>query len=386
FQICLLPISIDDREQAYLKALCDEVFGEENFVCGFPRVTKKGGKSSKAFAKNHDFIMGYCKNKDNNDIFNSVAHNDAGFCNSDEYFDDRGFYKLAQTLDYSSLQYSKTMDYELNIKGELFIPGGNKEQQKLRHLGKRNAHDWVWRWSKDLVKFGLENGFIEIKNSGDRPRIYTKTYQNAAIAKINNCYKVVLKRRTKALSTLEFSENIYSNDNAKKEIDNILWEGCFEYVKPSVLIKKIAEIATSKDSIILDFFAGSGTTGQAVMELNEEDGGNRKCILVTNNENNIALNITRERLYRVINGKGSKGEEIKWGYSKNKKSLINNQARVFEIKNYPLTLQDLDKAEKLTDKALIEFKKLNPAYKQVGEFDIYNELSALNPYKKEEVK
>ena len=67
------------------------------------------------------------------------------------------------------------------------------------------------------------------------------------------------------------------------------------------------------------------------MELNEEDGGNRKFILVTNNENDIATKITRERLYRVINGKGSKGEEFEWRYSKDKKNLLNNSLRVFDI-------------------------------------------------------
>jgi adenine-specific DNA-methyltransferase len=155
----------------------------------------------------------------------------------------------------------------------------------------------------------------------------------------------------------------------------------FDNPKPTELIKSFIKSLNDTNTIVLDFFAGSGTTGQAVMELNEQDGGNRKCILVTNNENNIALNITRERLYRVINGKGSKGQEVKWEYSKDKKSLTNNAFRVFEIKHYHLTLQDLDKAEKLVTKALTEFKKLNAKYKQSGDFDIYNELSALNPYK-----
>ena len=69
------------------------------------------------------------------------------------------------------------------------------------------------------------------------------------------------------------------------------------------------------------------------MELNEEDGGNRKFILVTNNENNIATNITRERLYRVINGKGSNGEDFEWGYSKDKKCLKNNAVEYMRIVN-----------------------------------------------------
>ena len=136
------------------------------------------------------------------------------------------------------------------------------------------------------------------------------------------------------------------------------------------------------DITVLDFFAGSGTTGQAVMELNEEDGGKRQFILVTNNENGIGENITRERLYRVINGKGSKGEKIEWSYTKEKPYLTNNSVRVFNIETEELTLQDLDKAEKLKDKARLEFKKLNGNINISNDFDIYNELSALNPQKK----
>ena len=139
--------------------------------------------------------------------------------------------------------------------------------------------------------------------------------------------------------------------------------------------------STKQDSIILDFFAGSGTTGQAVMELNEEDGGKRKFILVTNNENGIGEKITRERLYRVINGKGSNGEKIEWTYTKEKPYLTNNAVRVFNIETTQLTLQDLEKAEELKEKAKLEFEKLNENYHPCNDFDIYNDLSALNPQK-----
>ena len=118
------------------------------------------------------------------------------------------------------------------------------------------------------------------------------------------------------------------------------------------------------------------------MELNEEDSGQRKFILVTNNENGIGENITRERLYRVINGKGSNGEKIKWTYKEDKPYLTNNSVRIFNIETEELTLQDLDKAEKLKDKARLEFKKLNENININNDFDIYNELSALNPQKK----
>ena len=98
-----------------------------------------------------------------------------------------------------------------------------------------------------------------------------------------------------------------------------------------------------KDNInILDFFAGSGTTAQAVMELNAEDGGNRQCILVTNNENNIAYDVTYERLYRIINGKGTKGEKFDWQYSKEQPYLENNYIEVFNTNYYELKIDDYE--------------------------------------------
>ena len=171
------------------------------------------------------------------------------------------------------------------------------------------------------------------------------------------------------------------------DMGNISKEGGVDFKngkKPVRLIKQLLKwsILSNKEAIILDFFAGSGTTGQAVMELNEEDGGKRQFILVTNNENGIGENITRERLYRVINGKGSNGEKINWTYKEDKPYLKNNSIRTFNIETFELTLNDLDKAEKLKDKARLEFKKLNDNYNISNDFDIYNELSALNPQKK----
>lgn len=273
-------ISIDDNEQANLKILCDEIFGEENFVGIFTRVTKKGGKSSFATAKNHDYILTYTKNIDLSDL-KGIAHNDKGYSNKDEYFEERGFYKLNQTLDYDSLGYVPTLDYPIEINGEIFYAGGSKENYEKRQNGERGRADWGWRWSKDLYDFGYKNGFIEVKRTKNGSRIYTKTYQNVTIKKVENQYQIIKENRTKPLSTLEFTENVYSNDNATKIIDSLIGKGIFEYTKTPELIKKILELSTDNHSehIILDFFAGSGTTGHAVMALNAEDGGNRKFIL-----------------------------------------------------------------------------------------------------------
>ena len=208
-----------------------------------------------------------------------VAHQDEGFKYRDEFYDKRGPYKLNQTLDYNTLQYNKTMDYPIELNGAIFVPGGDVELHKQRHAGIHGKHDWVWRWSKQLFDFGFANGWIEVSKTG---RIYTKTYLNATIGKSSNgCYEIQYSERTKPITTLDFIENEFSNDNSNKEITKLMGAALFDYVKPTSLVKKLLQsVSNNKDSIILDFFSGSATTAHAVMQLNAEDGGNRKFIMV----------------------------------------------------------------------------------------------------------
>ena len=126
-------ISIDDHEVFNLKKVCDEVFGEENFVICFPRVTKKAGKTTDDIAKNHDFILMYTKNSIT--TYNLQSHTDEGFKFSDEFVSERGMYKLNQTLDYDSLQYSPSLDYPIEINGEIFYPGNSYEKYMERKNG-----------------------------------------------------------------------------------------------------------------------------------------------------------------------------------------------------------------------------------------------------------
>ena len=271
-------ISIDDNEVFNLKKICDEVFGEENYVAMFPRVTKKAGKSSEAIAKNHDYLLVYGKTQ--NIKFYLQTHTDEGFKFEDEYVETRGKYKLNQTLDYDSLQYSPSLDYPIEIDGETFYPGGSFEKYQDRKNGIYSRADWAWRWSKELFDFGYKNGFIVVKKYPNYSRIYTKTYQNVSIEKKANGFEIVGIERTKPLSTLEFVENHYSNDNAKKQLIELFEKAPFDYSKPMSLLKFLSSFATKNDDIILDFFSGSATTAHAVMQLNAEDGGNRKFICV----------------------------------------------------------------------------------------------------------
>ena len=303
-------ISIDDNEVHHLRKLCDEVFGEDNFVGEIPRITKKAGKSSEQFAKNNDYVV--CYQKSNESQLNAFEHTDEGFKYEDEWIEERGVYKLNQTLDYGSIQYSASLDYEIEINGVIFRPGNvTKEEMEARKL-RNPKSDFCWRWSKDLFDFGYKNGFVVVKENGSN-RIYTKTYQNATIEKNEKGYFVDFKKRTKSISSLDLLDNEFSNDNSKKDLIGILNEAVFEYSKPVALVKKLALVGMNENDIFLDFFAGSGTTGQAIFELNKEDKGNRKFILIqipeVTDESNEAFksgykkisDITIERNKRVVN-------------------------------------------------------------------------------------
>lgn len=307
--------SIDDKNHSYVKCLMDEVFGESAFLLNVPRITKKGGKSTQTIAKNNDYILGYTFSNDI--IFSQEDKTDLSkFKYEDKYVETRGRYALTQTLDYNSLQYSTSMDYEIEFDGRKFYPGGSEQGMHDRHAGKHGVTDWVWRWSKSAVLWGIQQELLEIKNN----RIYTKSYLK--------CRKKIGKNEleeidaTKAYTTLSYMDNKYSNDNGKKELDTIFHNGSalFKNPKPTALIAELIKmVCPNKNAIVLDFFAGSGTTGQATLELNQDDSGNRKFILCQLNEitpenpNGIAYDVTAKRLKRVMTGTCYDGSsDFKW--------------------------------------------------------------------------
>jgi len=306
--------SIDDRNQAYVKCLFDEVFGENNFLFCVPRITKKGGKTAVTIQKNNDYVIAYsiCSNV----IFSKKEKDLSSYDMEDEYLKERGKYKVTQTLDYGGLSYSKSLDYPIEMDGRFFYPGGSKENWEERQKGNHGKSDWIWRWKESAFKWGLENGFIVLK--GDR--IYTKTYSNCR--KKNGANEIEYMEAEKSYTSLSFIDNEFSNDNAKKELDKLFVdaENLFKNPKPSTLIKEITKMVCSNpEAIILDFFAGSGTTGHAVLDLNSKDEGNRAFILCQLNEqtdttpNGIAYDVTAKRLKRIMTGECYDGtKDFKW--------------------------------------------------------------------------
>lgn len=306
--------SIDDKNQAYVKCLFDEVMGENNFLFCAPRITKKGGKTTPTIQKNSDYIIAYSINPV---VFSKLDKELSSYTLEDEYVKERGKYKVSQTLDYGGLSYSKSLDYPLVIGSKTYYPGGSKKDWEDRQNGNHGKSDWIWRWKESAVKWGLENGFIVLK--GDR--VYTKTYANCR--KKSGVNELEYIEAEKSYTTLSYIENDYSNDNAKKELDKIFADAdtLFKNPKPTVLIKELIKMVCDKqDAIILDFFGGSGTTAHAVLDLNRseaKDGdlldgakpeGNRTFILCQMNEitdttpNGIAYDVTSKRLKRIMTG------------------------------------------------------------------------------------
>lgn len=291
----VMYISIDDNEFYNLKILCDSIFGKESFITVFPRLTTKSGKTPINFMVSHDYVLCYAKRKD---LFRGVDFIDNSYKFEDEFVELRGPYNLKQPLDCNSISYSKSLDYIIEHDGVLYYPGGDKKKFFERQEGKHLPKDYAWRWSKELYEFGLANGWIVFKNG----RIYTKGYLNASIEKDGDGYEISYRDKERKRSTIDFISNEYSNDIAKKQLAYFGIEKKFDFPKPYNLIFDLIESHVQKNSLtVLDFFAGSGSTGQAVLELNKLGRGHQ-CILVQTPEENICREVTYERNKRSICG------------------------------------------------------------------------------------
>lgn len=294
----IIFISIDDNEQAQLKLLCDEVFGNKNFVADLIWSNQEGGGSSdsKLFRIKHEHIIVFSKDISQLDIKGVDITNEDRYKEEDEYSKVRGKYYL-QKLGMGSIQYSESLNYPI------IAPDGSEIYPSDNNNGKKAC----WRWSKEKLNWGIENGFIVIKKSKNIWTVYTKQYLNC-----DNNGEIII-RTQRPLGIIDK----FSSTQAAKFLESIGLSKLFNYSKPTDLIKYLIDRFVDFNPIILDFFAGSGTTLHATMQLNAEDGDHRQCILVTNNENNICEEVTYKRNRRVIQGyTNAKGEEVA-GLTKN---------------------------------------------------------------------
>lgn len=325
-------ISIDDNEQAQLKLLCDEILGEENRIGLLPTIMNlKGNQDEFGFAGCHEYTIVYSKQKKYCNIGQLRIDEE----NLDSWIqDDLGYYKKGATLKrtgadaprekrpycYFPILVSKNSHIVKTIEKEEYKKIYNSldksfNDQYIDYLKSKynelgyyvimpvvNDIKASWRWGFDTVCRDKE----EIIVVGDNNSISLYKKQRPELGDLP----------TKKAKSILYKPQ-YSSGNGTAQLKSLKLDGLFNNPKPIDLIIDFCQLGSIKESIILDFFAGSGTTLHATMQLNSEDGGHRKCILVTNNENNICEEVTYERNRRVIQGyTNAKGEKV-LGLTKN---------------------------------------------------------------------
>lgn len=289
----IIFVSIDDNEVTQLRFLMDEIFGEENFVGDFIRKTKSmTGDKKTGLNIQHESIVCYARNISN--IFLEGEEKDFDeYDNPDN--DPNGEWVSA---DPSAKSGGPSLYFEIinPYTGKIDLPPKGR----------------YWAFSKETYTEYVKKGKIKFKTH----------HKNNERGFIFKRYKNELQSSRNPVNSLEFCNNIYMNQAGTKELRELLNGEYFQNPKPVVLIKKLIYYSTSETDLILDFFAGSGTTGDAVMQLNAEDGGNRKYILVQlpepidpkknkmaydfvknelGVENPTIFEITKERLIRAAN-------------------------------------------------------------------------------------
>ena len=283
----VIIISIDDNEQAHLKLLCDEIFGENNFVACLPTIMNlKGNQDEFAFAGTHEYTVIYAKDKTSS-TFNNLAIEPDDL--AEEWQEDEiGWWKKGAGLKMTGINAPREKQPSLYFPVWVNKDGTEISLEERKGWSKilpiTDGQDMSWRWSKD--KFIRDQSDVIISGSSPNWTFYKK--QRPELGDLPS---------KKPKST--FYKPQYSTTNGASQIKAIFGSKIFDYPKPLELIIDLLEITTSKSSLIFDFFAGSGTTGHAVEALNRKDGGSRRYILCTNNENGIAEKITYERLKKI---------------------------------------------------------------------------------------
>ena len=265
-------ISIDDNEVFNLKKVCDEIFGAGNFVAQLiVQLNPRGRNLDRYIAKTHESVLVYVKNYLSQDPIIGVKKEGKMI---DEYnkADSRGAYRLIGLRNRNQAFNPQTRP---NLYYPLFVDPQTKcvstvESEKFTDIVWPVTPDGVktcWTWMKRKVD--SENELITAEKTGNEWRIYRKDY-------------LVSKDGTTATTLVKsiWTDNVMNNDYGTKAIKELFDRNIMSFPKPPELLKRIIDIGSRKDSIILDFFSGSATTAHAVMQLNTEDGGNRQFIMV----------------------------------------------------------------------------------------------------------
>ena len=266
-------VSIDDNEVAQLRLLMDEVFGEENFVADLPTIMNlKGNNDEFGFAGTHEYTVVYSKNK-NNALLNQFNVNDDDL--EDWTEDEVGFYKQGANLKSTGTNAPRekrpNLFYPIFIDSNDTVYVSNDDTPPKEFVGElitlfpiTNEQEMSWRWSKDKVKNEPNN--IIVSRNGNIG-IYKK--QRPSLGDLPS-------KKPKTI----FYKPEYSSGNGTAQIKNLLGDKYFSNPKPAELIKDLITVGSNSDDLILDFFAGSGTTADSIFQLNVENFGKRNFILV----------------------------------------------------------------------------------------------------------
>jgi len=266
-------ISIDDNEMAQLKLLMDNLFGENNFIINLCWKSRNSISNDAIVSTNHNYNLAYAKNINRismPQMFRMLPDEEyrKKFSNPDN--DPNGPWKDIH-IEISGVHISKGLVYEIYDK-----------KNKIKYFPDEGK---CWRFSKPKFEELLKQGrIIFYGNPKKKPR-----------------YKFYLKEAL--ITPSSWLDKVGTTTEGTNDLVNIFHNKVFNNPKPKSLIKYLIKMYSSrKDLVVLDFMAGTGTTGQAVLELNKEDGGNRQFILCTNNENNICTDVCYPRIKKVIEG------------------------------------------------------------------------------------
>ena len=292
----LIFMSIDENEFAHLKLLSDEVFGEKNYVIDIIWNSRKSVSNDAIVSLNHNHTLVYAKDIEVTRALTKTGKrfklpiDEEGFSNPDN--DPRGDWK-ADPFD--------APDVRENLNYEIINPNTNEV-----YLPPKNRH---WRTTEEEYrKYLADNRIVFGKTGRTKPQL--KRFKTDAM--------------DKGTAVKSIWDDVDTTTNGTQQLEQILGEKKFNNPKPVNFIQRIIQIGSDSDSIVLDFMAGSGTTGHAVLAQNKADGGDRQFILSTNNENEICSDVTYPRLNKVIKGyKSLSGVQVD-GYNANLVYLRSN--------------------------------------------------------------
>lgn len=290
----ILFISIDDNEQSDLKLLCDEIFKEENFFSQVIIQSNKRGQTYKQIAKTHEYLLIYTRSPEAE--FNEIDKTDDD--NDLNLLDKIGAYNVRE-LRNRNPKFGK--HNRPNLFYPIYVNPSIVDKDGFCPISLAYTTDYCvevypfnstggescWRWSTKLLSENINSN--------------TQFSNVVARAKRDGTFNIYEKyRKTTYKAKSIWLETDVITEKGTVELGELGLSERFPFPKPLFLLKKCLQIGTNSNDIILDFFAGSGTTGHAVMKLNAEDGGTRRFILCTNNENGICRDVTYERIRRVI--------------------------------------------------------------------------------------